>query len=86
MQFAPRLAGNAALTEAEALALARTVAEAQGWPFLAPVSIVFRRRWFRRGATWTILTHINVTGGNVGITFDDATRQVIAKRFVTLPR
>ena len=74
------------MTEGEALALARTVAEAQGWPFLAPVSIVFRRRWFRRGGTWTILTHINVMGGNVGITIDDATRQVIAKRFVNLPR
>ena len=81
-----QLAGNATLTESEALALARTVAEAQGWPFLEPVSITFRRHWFRRGGTWTILTHFNVMGGNVGITLDDVTRQVVEKRFVNLPR
>lgn len=74
------------MTESEALALARGVAEGQGWPFLEPVSITFRRRWFRRGGIWTILTHVSVMGGNVGITLDDMTGQVLEKRFLNLPR
>jgi hypothetical protein len=74
------------MTEAEALALARSVAEAQGWPFLEPISIVHRKRWFRRGGTWTIHTHVNAMSARVGIVIDDLTREIIEKRFVNLPR
>lgn len=74
------------MTEPEALALARAVAEMEGWPFLEPVSIVYRRRWFRRGGTWTIHTHINAMSAHVGITVDDGTGEVLEKRFVDLPR
>jgi hypothetical protein len=74
------------MTEPEALALARAVAEREGWPFLEPVSIVYRRRWFGRGGTWTIHTHINTMSAQVGITIDDATGEVLEKRFVNLTR
>jgi hypothetical protein len=70
------------MTEPEALALARAVAEGEAWPFLEPVSIVYRRRWFGRGGTWTIHTHINAMSAHVGITIDDATGEVLEKRFV----
>jgi hypothetical protein len=74
------------VTEPEALALARAVAESAGWPFLEPISIVYRRRWFARGGTWTIRTHINAMTAQVGIVIDDATRAVLEKRFVNVPR
>jgi len=74
------------MTEPEALALARSIAEAEGWPFLDPISIVYRKHWFGRGGTWTIHTHINSISGQVGITIDDKTRAIVEKRFVSLPR
>ena len=74
------------MTEPEALALARSVANQEGWPFLEPISIVFRKRWFGRGGTWTVQTHINSMNGQVGIRIDDATRAILEKRFVNLPR
>jgi hypothetical protein len=74
------------MTEPEALALARAVAEREGWPFLEPISIVYRKRWFGRGATWTIHTHISAMTARVGITIDDGTGEVLQKRFANLPR
>ena len=74
------------MTEPEALALARNVADQEGWPFLDPVSIVYRRRWFGRGGVWTIHTHTTGMNGQVGITIDDRTGAVIEKRFVNMPR
>jgi hypothetical protein len=74
------------MTEPEALALARSVAAGEGWPFLEPISIVFRKRWFGRGGTWTIHTHISSMSAHVGITIDDGTGAVLEKRFVNLPR
>jgi hypothetical protein len=74
------------MTEPEALALARSVAEGEGWPFLEPISIVYRKRWFGRGGIWTIHTHINSMNGQVGITIDDTTLAILEKRFVSLPR
>jgi hypothetical protein len=68
------------------LALARSAANQEGWPFLEPISIVFRKRWFGSGGTWTVQTHINSTNGQVGIRIDDATRAILEKRFVNLPR
>ena len=33
----------------KALQQARQVAESEGWPFLDPVSVTFKKRWFNRG-------------------------------------
>ena len=74
------------MTELEAPAFARNVADQEGWPFLEPVSIVYRRRWFGRGGVWTIHTHMSSMNGQVGITIDDRTAAVIEKRFVNMRR
>jgi len=74
------------MSEAEALALARRISEQEGWPFLEPISIVFRKRWLGRGGTWTIHTHINSMNGHVGITIDDQTGAILEKRYANLPR
>lgn len=83
----PRHASYASpMTEPEAVALARAVAERQGWPFLEPISIVYRRRWFRRGGVWTIHTHTSGMTAQVGMRIDDRTGEVIEKRFVNMRR
>lgn len=74
------------MTKPEALALAKTVAEREGWPFLDPVSAVYRKRWFGRGGIWTVHTHISGMTAQVGIRIDDRTGEVIEKRFVDTPR
>ena len=74
------------MTEPEALVLARSVAAAEGWPFLEPISIAFRKRWFGRGGTWIVQTHIKSMNGQVGITIDDSTAAILEKRFIGLPR
>ena len=74
------------MSEAEALARARSVAEVHGWPFLDPISVVFRKRWFRRGGKWTIHTRINSMDGHVGMVIDDQTGAVMEKRYASLPR
>src|SRR5258708_33554352 len=74
------------MTEAEALALARSVAEQEGWPFLEPTSTVFRRRWFGRGGAWTIHAHTNAMKGQGGITIHDENPPPLGERLVQLPR
>src|SRR5260370_23185774 len=62
------------MTEAEALALARSVAEQEGWPFLEPTSTVFRRRRFGRGGASPLHPPINPHNGQGRITLHDETR------------
>ena len=74
------------MTAEEARARAQQIAEAEGWPFLDPVSISFRKRWFKRGGIWTIFTHSNTMGSNVEIVIDDVSGEVLNKKYLFIRR
>jgi hypothetical protein len=74
------------MTRDEVLALGRAVAEREGWPFLEPISATFRKRWFGRGGTWAVHTHVNAMNGRIGLIIDDRTGAILEKRFVSGPR
>jgi hypothetical protein len=74
------------MNQEEVLEVARATAAQESWPFLEPISVVFRKRWFRRGGTWTVHTHINAMNARIGLVIDDQTGAVLEKRFVSGPR
>jgi len=75
------------MTKEQALDLARRTAEAEGWPFLDPMSVKFQKGWFGRPGHWFIETGINTRGGcTVNITINDRTGTVVHKEFFNFPR
>ena len=70
----------------EALACAKEVAQKEGWPFLEPVTVTFKKRWFNRGGVWTIFTHSNIMGSNVEVVLDDRTGAILSKKYLFIPR
>jgi hypothetical protein len=74
------------MTMDEALEVARRTAEAEGWPFLDPISVKFRMGRFGRPGHWFIRTSINIIGNTVSITIDDRTGSVVHKEWYCTPR
>jgi hypothetical protein len=71
------------MTEDRVIEVARDVASAQGWPWLEPVRVRRRRRWFR-SPLWEVVSNSDALGMNVRIVVDDTTGRVLEKGF--LPR
>jgi len=69
------------MTKDEALELARRDAEAEGRPFLEPMSVKFQKGWFGRPGHWFIRTSINIIGSTVNITINDRTGSVVHKEW-----
>lgn len=71
------------MTEDQAVQIARSTAEAEGWPFLEPVQVMRRKPWFRSsGGTWEIFSNARFLGGNVRVVIEDQTGEVRSKSFI----
>lgn len=70
------------MTKAQAMAIARREAERRGWPWEEPVFVSRERRWIVFGALrWRFMTNASYRGGNVNVTVDDGTGQVVSAGF-----
>lgn len=70
------------MTEAEAIALARRVAEAEGWPWQEPVVARRYRTLLLVGKRcWHVSSNADVRGCNVNVHIEDSSGLVVAKGF-----
>ena len=66
----------------EAIGIARSVAEREGWPWREPIFANRSRTFILFGKrVWHVMTNADHRGGNVNVHIDDATGEVIAKGF-----
>jgi hypothetical protein len=71
------------MTESEAIAIAQSVAEQNGWPWGLPAHITYRKAWFKRnGGRWEIFSNANGLGAKIRVVVDDKTGLVLEKGFV----
>jgi ligand-binding SRPBCC domain-containing protein len=71
------------MTQTEALALARIVANIDGVPLLDPIRVEQTRRRGRGPQTvWSIFSHHNAPGRNAGFVIDDRAGIVLSKQYV----
>jgi hypothetical protein len=62
----------------EVIQRTREVADAEGWTWREPVSVIPHRRWLSWGALeWHVRTNAEERGGNILIHIDDATGRVV---------
>lgn len=72
------------MTEEEAIAVARSVADANGWPWLEPTRVRKYRSWWIGPALWEVQSNAESLGMNARVVLEDATGQVREKGY--LPR
>jgi hypothetical protein len=72
-----------AMTKTEALEAAKRVATENDWPWLEPVVVTKKRRWFRV-RSWMVHSNADERGCNVRVEVDDAAGRVV--RAVFCPR
>lgn len=66
----------------EAIAIARSIAEREGWPWQEPIlANRYRTFVFFGKRVWHVLTNAEHLGGNVNVHLDDVTGEVVAKGF-----
>jgi len=71
-----------ALSEAEAIRLAKQLAEENGWRWLDPAYATLRRRWFGPGGRWEILSNAAGMGPKVRVILDAQSGQVLEKGYI----
>jgi hypothetical protein len=70
------------MTQEEAIAKAKALADEHGWPWLLPVVAIRRRLLFVCGpATWHVRSNADSLGCNVNVHFNDKTGEVTTKGF-----
>jgi hypothetical protein len=68
------------MTESQALELAKHVATTNEWPWIEPIAIRKRRRFWGR-SFWTIRTNCDQRGCNVSVEIDDVSQHVVKAVF-----
>jgi hypothetical protein len=76
------LAGEAVISEAEALRRAKQVAEEQGWIWVDPAMTTLRRRWFGPGGRWEIFSNTQALGAKVRVVLDAESGDVLEKGYI----
>jgi hypothetical protein len=70
------------MTAEEAIAIARSVAERQGWPWQEPILAKRYRTFVLFGKSrWHVMTKADHRGGNVNVHLNDLTGEIVAKGF-----
>ena len=72
------------IDQAEAIAIARLVADKEGWAFAEPVVVRLRRAWFGQRGRWEIWTNAVNRGTRARFVIDAQDGRVIEKGY--LPR
>jgi hypothetical protein len=70
------------INEAEAIAIARAAADAEGWAFVEPVATTLRRPWFGGGGRWEIRTNARRLGAIARFVIDASDGRVIEKGYI----
>jgi ligand-binding SRPBCC domain-containing protein len=70
------------MTQNDALALARIVANVDDVPLLDPIRVEQRPRLGRSQTVWSIFSHHDGPGRNAGFTIDDRTGVVLRKEYI----
>jgi hypothetical protein len=72
------------VSEEEAVALAKEVADEKGWPWALPVRVSRRKPWLSRGGgRWEIFSNGNALGASVRVVINDDTGEVIERGFIS---
>ena len=66
------------MTREQAIRIAHRYAEAQGWPWLQPVTATRHRRWLLGPWVWWVITNGSIRGGNCTVTVDEKSGRVLA--------
>ena len=70
------------MTKDEAILLAKTVAEREGWPWQGPIVARAERTLVLFGPRrWRVMSNAQFRGGNVNVLIDDKTGRVVARGF-----
>jgi len=70
------------MTEAEAVARARGIAQTRGWAWVEPATALFHRGWFGRAGKWDVSSNAKGLGARVHIVLDDSTGEVLKAGYV----
>ena len=76
------MAREAVISEAEAIRLAKQLAEEKGWGWLDPAHATLRRPWFGPVGRWEILSNAAGKGPQVRVILDAQSGQVIEKGYI----
>jgi len=70
------------VTEDEAIAIARTAAEQEGWAWVEPALATFRQPWFGKGGRWEIFSNARGLGAKARVVVDAQTGAILEKGYV----
>jgi hypothetical protein len=66
----------------EAVERAKTLARERGWVWQEPATSILRRRWFRAGGRWEILSNALALGAKVRVVLDAESGEVLEEGYV----
>jgi hypothetical protein len=70
------------MSEEQAIAIARRVAEQEGWAWADPALATLRKNWSGRGGRWEILSNARALGAKVRVVLDAESGAVLEKGYV----
>lgn len=70
------------ISEAEAIARAKQVAEEQGWAWVEPAHASFRAAWLGKGGKWEVRSNAQGLGAKARVVLDGETGAVLEKGYV----
>jgi len=70
------------ISEEQAVAAARRIAEQEGWAWADPALATLRKGWSGRGGRWEILSNARALGAKVRVLLDADSGTVIEKGYV----
>lgn len=71
------------ITEAEAIRIAKQLAQENAWAWDEPVQAVFRRTWLGKPKRWEIYSNANKLGAKVRVFIDAISGVVLDKGYIS---
>ncbi len=70
------------ISEPEAIAIARQVAEENNWAWVEPVEALWRAAWRGEGGKWEIFSNANKFGAKVRVVIESPSGKVLEKGYI----
>jgi hypothetical protein len=70
------------ISEQEAIARAKKVAQEQGWAWADPALATYRAAWFGKGGKWEIFSNAHGKGAMARVVIDAETGAVLDKGYI----
>jgi hypothetical protein len=74
---------NGAVTEEEAVELARAAAKREGWAWVEPAHATLRKPWFGKGGKWEIYSNAKGLGAKARVVIDAETGALVEKGHIS---